>query len=204
GSKGFGVMNAGAEGEPPSHKDASAPPSTGAGAGAVGAAGRLKKKRAVRQNSNVFAMFDQRQITEFKEAFSMLDHDADGFLDKEDIKDMLSSLGQNVSDEYVDGMIREAPGSINFTMFLTLLGLMRRMGEKMSGTDPESEILQAFECFDEAKTGLVNADVLREYMTTMGDRFTDEEVDIMLKGSPIDENNDFNYRNFVRVLKYGE
>ncbi|KAJ3347343.1 Myosin regulatory light polypeptide 9 [Entophlyctis luteolus] len=143
-------------------------------------------------------MFDQRQITEFKEAFSMLDHDADGFLDKEDIKDMLSSLGQNVSDEYVDGMIREAPGSINFTMFLTL------MGEKMSGTDPESEILQAFECFDEAKTGLVNADVLREYMTTMGDRFTDEEVDIMLKGSPIDENNDFNYRNFVRVLKYGE
>jgi Ca2+-binding EF-hand superfamily protein len=39
-------------------------------------------------------MFDQRQIAEFKEAFSMLDHDSDGFLDREDIKDMLASLGK--------------------------------------------------------------------------------------------------------------
>ncbi|KAJ3247905.1 hypothetical protein HDU78_002658 [Chytriomyces hyalinus] len=156
-----------------------------------------KKKRAVRQNSNVFAMFDQKQIAEFKEAFTMFDHDSDGFLDREDIKDMLSSLGQTPTDTYIDSMIKEAPGSINFTMFLTL------MGEKMSGTDPEHEILQAFECFDDEKTGFINSDLLREYMTTMGDRFTDEEVDIMLKGSPM-EDNDFNYRDFVRVLKHGE
>lgn len=70
----------------------------------------------------------------------------------------------------ITSMIAEAPGNINFTMFLTL------MGEKMSGTDPESEILAAFECFDDAKSGLINGDLLREYMTTMGDRFTDEEV----------------------------
>ncbi|KAJ3115662.1 Myosin regulatory light chain 12B [Phlyctochytrium bullatum] len=159
---------------------------------------KQKKKRAVRQNSNVFAMFDSAQIAEFKEAFSMFDHDSDGFVDKEDLKDMLASLGQNPTDEYIDDMISEAPGSINFTMFLTL------MGEKLSGTDPEHEILQAFECFDEAKTGFINADVLREYMTTMGDRFTDEEVDIMFKGAPLDRNNNFNYKDFVRVIKHGE
>ena len=67
-------------------------------------------------------------------------------------------------------MITEAPGSINFTMFLTLFG------EKMTGTDPEHEIIEAFEAFDSKKTGLVNADVLREAMISMGDRFTDEEV----------------------------
>ena len=38
-------------------------------------------------------MFDQQQIAEFKEAFSMIDHDNDGFIDAEDLKDMLSSLG---------------------------------------------------------------------------------------------------------------
>ncbi|KAJ3299793.1 Myosin regulatory light chain 12B [Borealophlyctis nickersoniae] len=160
---------------------------------------KQKKKRAVRQNSNVFAMFDQKQIAEFKEAFSMFDHDSDGFVDKEDLKDMLASLGQNPTDEYIDDMISEAPGSINFTLFLTL------MGEKMSGTDPEHEILQAFECFDDGgKTGYINADVLREFMTTMGDRFTDEEVDIMFKGAPVDAKNNFNYREWVRVLKHGE
>lgn len=67
-------------------------------------------------------------------------------------------------------MISEAPGSINFTMFLTLFA------EKMSGTDPEHEIIQAFNCFDPKRTGNIDADALREAMTTMGDRFTDEEV----------------------------
>jgi Ca2+-binding EF-hand superfamily protein len=38
-------------------------------------------------------MFDQTQIAEFKEAFSMFDHDSDGFVDREDLKDMLASLG---------------------------------------------------------------------------------------------------------------
>ncbi|RKP11043.1 hypothetical protein THASP1DRAFT_12053 [Thamnocephalis sphaerospora] len=159
---------------------------------------KQKKKRAVRQNSNVFAMFDQKQIAEFKEAFSILDHDSDGFVDREDLKDMLASLGQNPSDAYIDAMINEAPGSINFTMFLTL------MGEKMSGTDPEHEILNAFECFDEEGNGRINADNLRDFLTTMGDRFTDDEVDILFKGDMLDRNGYFDYQKFVRVLKYGE
>ena len=111
-------------------------------------------------------------------------------------------IGQTPTDDYIEDMISEASGSINFTMFLTLFG------EKMTGTDPEHEILQAFECFD--KSGFVNADTLREAMTTMGDRFTDDEVlfinevDIMFKGASIDHHNNFNYRQFVHVLKHGE
>ena len=56
---------------------------------------RQRKKRAVRQNSNIFAMFTQKQIGEFKEAFSIIDHDSDGFIDKDDLKDMLASLGEH-------------------------------------------------------------------------------------------------------------
>lgn len=51
------------------------------------------KKRAQRATSNVFAMFDQAQIQEFKEAFNMIDQNRDGFVDKEDLHDMLASLG---------------------------------------------------------------------------------------------------------------
>lgn len=52
------------------------------------------KKRAQRATSNVFAMFDQAQIQEFKEAFNMIDQNRDGFIDKEDLHDMLASLGE--------------------------------------------------------------------------------------------------------------
>lgn len=54
---------------------------------------KSKGKRAQRATSNVFAMFDQAQISEFKEAFKMLDQNNDGFLDKEDLHDVLASLG---------------------------------------------------------------------------------------------------------------
>lgn len=61
------------------------------------AAGRrgTTKKRAQRATSNVFAMFDQAQIAEFKEAFNMIDQNRDGFIDKDDLHDMLASLGWN-------------------------------------------------------------------------------------------------------------
>ena len=52
------------------------------------------KKRAQRATSNVFAMFDQAQIAEFKEAFNMIDQNRDGFIEKEDLHDMLASLGE--------------------------------------------------------------------------------------------------------------
>lgn len=43
--------------------------------------------------------------------------------------------------------MNEAPGPINFTMFLTMFG------EKLNGTDPEDVIKNAFACFDEEGTG---------------------------------------------------
>ena len=157
---------------------------------------KTKKKRTLRQNSNVFAMFDQSQIQEFKEAFSLIDQDGDGFIESGDLKDMLASLGQNPPDEYIDQMIREAPGSINFTMFLTILG------ERLTGFDQERDLLSAFECFDETGSGMLDGDALREFLTTMGDRFTDEDVDILYKSSAY-KNGLFNYREFVSGMKHG-
>ena len=124
------------------------------------------KKRAQRATSNVFAMFDQSQIQEFKEAFNMIDQNRDGFIDKEDLHDMLASLGKDPPDSYLDNMMKEAPGPINFTMFLTLFG------EKLNGTDPEDVIKNAFACFDAEQTGFIKEDYLRELLMTMGDRYT--------------------------------
>ena len=45
--------------------------------------------------------------------------------------------------------MKEAPGPINFTMFLTMFG------EKLNGTDPEDVIRNAFACFDENNSGWI-------------------------------------------------
>ena len=156
-------------------------------------------------------MFDQDQIQEFKEAFNMIDQNRDGFIDKEDLHDMLASLGKNPSDKDLEDMMKEATGPINFTMFLTMFG------EKLQGTDPEEVIKNAFSCFDEENIGLINEDRLRDLLTTMGDRyfvsfesdiyiiyirFTHDDIDEMYREAPI-KNGMFDYREFTRILKHG-
>lgn len=51
--------------------------------------------------------------------------------------------------------------------------------------------------------GFIHEDHLRELLTTMGDRFTDEEVDEMYREAPIDKKGNFNYVEFTRILKHG-
>ncbi|TNN32604.1 Myosin regulatory light polypeptide 9 [Liparis tanakae] len=122
------------------------------------AKGKTTKKRPQRATSNVFAMFDQSQIQEFKEAFNMIDQNRDGFIDKEDLHDMLASLGT----------LRPRP-------------LVR----------------------DVTPTCVLHEDHLRELLTTMGDRFSDEEVDELFREAPIDGKGNFNYAEFTRILKHG-
>jgi len=155
------------------------------------------KKRAQRATSNVFAMFDQSQVQEFKEAFNMIDQDRDGFISNDDLKDMLASLGQVMGDSEIDAMIKEAPGAINFTMFLTLFG------EKLNGTDPEDVISNAFKCFDPSGTGFIGENVMRELLMSMGERLTEEECDEMFNEANVDKKGNFNYPDFVRLIKHG-
>lgn len=155
------------------------------------------KKKAQRATSNVFAMFDQQQIQEFKEAFSMIDQDRDGFIKDTDLKDMFNSLGKEESNEYIEEMLNEASGPLNFTMFLTL------MGEKLNGTDPEDMIRNAFASFDYEGKGVLNEDKLRPLLMGMGDRFNDDECDEMFRLANADDEGNFNYLEFVKTIKHG-
>ncbi|EOB02402.1 Myosin regulatory light chain 2, smooth muscle major isoform, partial [Anas platyrhynchos] len=155
---------------------------------------KTTKKRPQRATSNVFAMFDQSQIQEFKEAFNMIDQNRDGFIDKEDLHDMLASMGK------APCCLSTTPRGVwgwGADLFLTMFG------EKLNGTDPEDVIRNAFACFDEEASGFIHEDHLRELLTTMGDRFTDEEVDEMYREAPIDKKGNFNYVEFTRILKHG-
>ncbi|GMR41995.1 hypothetical protein PMAYCL1PPCAC_12190 [Pristionchus mayeri] len=155
-----------------------------------------RRARPQRATSNVFAMFDQAQIQEFKEAFNMIDQDRDGFITQTDLQEMFASLGKEVKEDFLDAMVNQAPGAINFTMFLTLFG------EKLTGTDPEDVIKNAFQCFDENNSGVISEDRLRELLTTMGDRYTHEQVDDLFRDAPI-KGGMFDYVEFTRMLKHG-
>lgn len=142
----------------------------------------------------MFALLSQGQISEFKEAFSLIDRDGDGFIQKEDLKDILSSLGQFPTNEYLDEMLEESPGNINFTMFLTMFG------EHMNDGLTEDELAAAFTSFDPNGTGKIPLSDLKILLTTIGDRLTFEEFEQFTK-SFLDTKGNFDYKKYLFEIK---
>lgn len=55
--------------------------------------GKGQKSRARREPSGVFSLFQAPQIQQFKEAFQLIDHDKDGWVNESDLKEIFTSLG---------------------------------------------------------------------------------------------------------------
>uniref|UniRef100_A0A4W5PGK8 Myosin light chain 2 n=1 Tax=Hucho hucho TaxID=62062 RepID=A0A4W5PGK8_9TELE len=138
---------------------------------------KAKKKSAEGANSNVFSIFEQSQIQEFKEVRICL---------------------LNVKQEEIDEMLKEASGPVNFTVFLTMFG------EKLKGADPEETILNVFKVFDPEGKGVWRRDFVTEMMTTQADRFSPEEVRQMFAAFPPDVAGNLDYKNLVHIITHGE
>nr|XP_033805373.1 myosin regulatory light chain 2, atrial isoform isoform X1 [Geotrypetes seraphini] len=156
-------------------------------------------KRAQRGSSNVFSMFEQSQIQEFKEAFSCIDQNRDGIITKSDLKETYAQLGKmSVKEEELEEMLKEGKGPINFTVFLTLFG------EKLNGTDPEDIIVNAFKLLDPNGTGNVHQDELKQLLMTQADKFTAEEVEQMFAVTPIDVAGNIDYKSLCYIITHGD
>ncbi|DAA30501.1 TPA: myosin light chain 2a-like [Bos taurus] len=156
-------------------------------------------KQAQRGSSNVFSMFEQAQIQEFKEAFSCIDQNRDGIICKSDLRETYSQLGKvNVPEEELDAMLQEGKGPINFTVFLTLFG------EKLNGTDPEEAILSAFRLFDPSGKGVVNKDEFRQLLLTQADKFSPAEVEQMFALTPMDLAGNIDYKSLCYIITHGD
>lgn len=91
----------------------------------------------------------------------------------------MRNLGQNPTEESLKQMIREVDadenGTIDFAEFLTL------MARKMKTKDSEAEILEAFKVFDKDGSGKISRTELRQVMSNLGEKLSDEEVEEMMK-----------------------
>jgi len=155
-----------------------------------------QKRRAQRSGSNVFAMFTQHQVQEFKEAFQLIDSDKDGFISKSDIRATFDSLGRLCTDAELESMVAEAPGPINFTMFLTIFG------DRIAGADEEDVIVNAFNMYDEGE-GKCKEETLKRALTTWGEKFSEAECDEALAEAPVDKNGLIDIKKFATILTKG-
>lgn len=110
----------------------------------------IKKKTG----KDATAIFDQKLLQAFKDAFEVIDANKDGIIDKKDLKNVYESVGQAVTDDEIDDMLKECDGPLDFDKFVIMFG------ERYSCRDTEEEILAGFRKFDPENTGKITLDKL--------------------------------------------
>merc|ERR1712088_687911 len=94
-------------------------------------------KKAKKSGSNIFAMFSQRQIQEFKEAFGIMDCVKNGLLSADDLVSAFAAVGKSISGGDDDTILKsfdafEISGKIDAEMFKHSL---MTWGDKFTDTE---------------------------------------------------------------------
>ncbi|XP_063606319.1 myosin regulatory light chain 2-like [Penaeus indicus] len=142
---------------------------------------RSSSKKAKKTGSNVFDMFTQKQVAEFKEGFQIMDRDRDGIINKTDLRGVFDEIGRIATDKELDEMLAEAPGPINFTT------LLHMFAERSSGESDDDDVVAAsFRAFEKAP-GEIDSEQFRTMLMAFGDKFTSQEVDDAFEQMEMDE-----------------
>ncbi|KAJ2932286.1 hypothetical protein H1R20_g4831, partial [Candolleomyces eurysporus] len=78
------------------------------------------------------------------------------------------------------------------------------MSERLFEFDTEAELIEAFESFDENDKGTVKVDEMRKWLSEFGERMDMQEIDKLFKGPFTDRQGNFNYREWVKVLRIND
>ncbi|XP_039013883.1 calmodulin-like [Hibiscus syriacus] len=126
------------------------------------------------------------QISEFREAFKLIDKDSDGFITMGELATVIQALDVNPTKEEVQGN-----ETIDFHDFLNITA--RKMKENVI-----DELQEAFKVFDRDQDGFISVNELRQVMMNLGERLTVEEAKQMIREA--DGDGVVSYEEFARMM----
>ena len=119
------------------------------------------------------------QIADFKEAFSLFDHDENGSISAKELGEVLKALGQNPTKNELSDMINEVDvdgnGTVEFAEFVIL------MTNKVKELTKQEEIREAFDVLDKEKDEYLTAKELKYFMRKVAHiKLSSEEAQAMI------------------------
>ena len=141
------------------------------------------------------------KIAEYKEAFDMFDKDGSGTIEVGEIVKIMKNFGYPIKKSEAQRMISEiddnGDGELDFEEFVTL---MEKQTNYVDQTEEEL-VLTAFKSFDKDHDGKITNHEFKYLLTQMGDKFTDEELNLLFQESDLDINGTLDYQDFINFWK---
>lgn len=141
----------------------------------------------------------KEQISDFREAFSLFDHDENGSISASELGQVLKALGQNPSKNELSDMINEVDvdgnGTVEFAEFVIL------MTNKVKEMTKEEEISEAFNVLDKEKDNHISVKELKYFMRKVAHiKLSSEEAEAMIEFADSDEDGLVSFDDFLQVV----
>lgn len=140
-----------------------------------------------------------REMDELRDCFSLYDTVGDGKIESSCFGDVLRAVGENPTEAEVRKAVQEVDPQgnkrITFEEFVPVLMSFRSRRGKTTTDD----FVDSLRVFDKDGSGLISSGELRHVLTSLGEKMTDEELDVLLQGLE-DNQGQVNYEEFVKTV----
>jgi len=137
----------------------------------------------------------QEYIDSLREVFKPFSKD-DMILSK-DLGSVMRALAQNPSEAELKELVDEiGTETIDFDQFVTLMRKKAKKEDKVN----EDELREGLKLFDVERTGVLTTQQLRFMISAYGEKWTEEEIEEMIRDADTDNDGMVNYEEFVKTI----
>ena len=134
-----------------------------------------------------------QKMEELKKEFDLIDRSGKGSISADDLKRVMTAIGEAVTDEDIKNMIDEADlntdGVVDFPEFAKMMQQRRKQNA-----------LAEFRMFDKDGSDTVSAQELKQVLKKFDVDISDETLDGMIKEADQDGDGSINYEEFMKIM----
>eukprot|EP00746_Dinoflagellata_sp_MGD_P150952 gnl/MRDRNA2_/MRDRNA2_82695_c0_seq1.p1 gnl/MRDRNA2_/MRDRNA2_82695_c0~~gnl/MRDRNA2_/MRDRNA2_82695_c0_seq1.p1 ORF type:complete len:190 (+),score=71.13 gnl/MRDRNA2_/MRDRNA2_82695_c0_seq1:80-571(+) len=144
----------------------------------------------------------ETQKVEIKEAFELFDTDGSGSIASGELKVAMKALGFEPKPGEIEKLIHsvddDGDGEMDYDDF------ERMMEQKILNKDQKDDLLKAFSCFDDDKTGKISLTNLKRVAKELGETLSEEDLKEVIAESDKDGDGELSLDEFLAVMKKNE
>ena len=150
--------------------------------------------------STVVTKMSKEELAEFREIFDLVDKDKGGSISRDELGELMDTLGIRASKEEIDLMINEIDednnGEIDFEEFVAV------MSRKVNANYTSAEVKSAFKAFEmDGSSGYVTIDSLRKALMSYGtEKLSLQQANDLLSQLEQDSQGRVNYIDYVNMM----
>ncbi len=151
--------------------------------------------------SSSITSFTEDQLIKYQETFAIFDTKGDNKILVSQIGDVMRALGQNPTEAELAKCCSslDPKSRVGFDVFLPMLSTIVSKRDGGKNKYSVDEFIECLRHFDNDSSGYISSAELRQVLTGLGDKLSENEVEQVLVGME-DQEGKVNYDYFVREM----